>query len=194
MPASAKQDMSRDVGKLEGSVALLTKLAFGIIGLLGLLVAGGFAIYSQLDELKTDLALSKRDISAVNEKLANLQNDVSAIRKGQSSAVEMLTRLDDRLSAMTHTPPPPVLALQINPAEAEFIRQYLKKVTGLKPIVKAGYKMGDIVPAHQLLDFPSFLKTKLPNLENTKYTVDEKGSIIIASTAEGRVLAVLSAA
>ena len=191
MATSPKSDLSRYVGKLEGIVALLVKLAIGVLGLLGLLVAGGFSIHSQLDALKTELALAERDIGVANDKLTSLQGDVGKIRDAQSSAATTLARLEDRLSAMAQVPSPPISALQISTAEAGFIRDYLTKLTGLKPIVKAGYKIGDLVSADQLLDFPSLLQEKLPKLKNTKYTVDEKGSIIIASADQHRVLAVL---
>jgi hypothetical protein len=58
-----------------------------------------------------------------------------------------------------------------------------------KPMVEAGYKVGDTIPEDRLLDFSAVLTQGVPKLKNTSYTIDQNGSIIIAS--ENRIVAIL---
>ena len=57
----------REIGKPSGRLALLKMLAIGILGLFGLIVAGGFSLHSQLDKLKIELVSAKRDLEITNE-------------------------------------------------------------------------------------------------------------------------------
>jgi hypothetical protein len=90
----------REIGKPGGRLALLTMLAIGILGLFGLIVAGGFSLHSQLDKLKIELVSAKRDLEITNERLVSLQREVGQIQQEQPSAAA--TR---RLSATQPTSP-----------------------------------------------------------------------------------------
>jgi hypothetical protein len=159
----------------------------GTLGLLGLIVVDGFSLHYQLDNLKKELALAKRDIETANKNMMSLQLDVSQIRQDQSSAAVSLTRLEDRLSAL-----PVSSVLQITAAEGKIIREFFVRLDALKPMAQVGYKVGDAVPSDQLLDFSVLLTEKLPKLKSTKYTIDQDRSIIIASETGNRVIAILS--
>jgi septal ring factor EnvC (AmiA/AmiB activator) len=163
-------------------------LAIGVLALLGL-VAGGFLLHSRLDKLETELAFAKRDVESTNERLMSLQREVSQIRQDQSSAAAMIARLDNRLSAMAQPTSPQNNELQITPVEAKLIREFLMKIDAFKPMVEAGYKVGDSIPEDQLLDFSAVLTQGMPKLKNTNYTIDQTGSIIIVS--ENRIVAIL---
>jgi hypothetical protein len=169
-----------------GSIALWPILAIGIL-VLGLIVGGGFSLYSQLNKLKIELALAKRDIETKNEKLMSLQRE--AIQQDQSSAAAMLTRPKDQSSAMAQPTSPPNSALQITATEAELIREFLVKIDAFRPMVRAGYKVGDTIPDDRQLDFSVLLTEKVPKLQNINYTIDQNGSIIIVS--ENRIIAIL---
>jgi hypothetical protein len=84
-------------------------------------------------------------------------------------------------------------AWQITPTENKAIREFLEKVNGLDPIVEAGYKVGDKIPSDKLRDFSIILTEKVPLLKNTRYTIDQKASVLIVS-GEDRVVAILSTA
>lgn len=187
----AKQDLGRDVGKLEGSVVILTRFAFAIVALLGLLVAGGFFILSQLNEVKVDVAVVKNDIHALSVKLAKLDHNIGEIRQAQMSAASVLGRVDDRLAALGKQRLPHLPTIQITADEATFIRSYIAKYTGMKILISGTYEVGDTIPADRLRDFPKEIEAKIPKLARTKFTIDEKRSILIVSAEDRRVLAIL---
>lgn len=193
--ANSKSDLNRDVGKLEGSVGLLTKLSFAIISLLGLVVAGGMTIFVQISNIKTDLALAAKDIAAANEKLVKIDGEVSGVRRGQLTLTEVLARVERRVLNSAPDPGGSLIEARLGPVfvadEEMFIRDYIKKTTGLKPMVKTGYKVGDVIPSDRLIDFPTELMRKIPRLKSAKYTVDEKERIIIVSAESNRVIALL---
>lgn len=176
----------RGIGKPSGRLALLMMLAIGILGLFGLIVAGGFSLHSQLDKLKIELVSAKRDLEITNERLVSLQREVGQIRQEQPSVAA--TRPEDRLSATQPTSPLNNV-LRINAVEAKFIREFLLKLDAFKPMVKAGYKVGDTIPEDRLLDFSAVLTEMVPKLNSTRYTIDQNGSIIIVS--ENRIVAIL---
>lgn len=173
----------RGIGKPSGRLALLMMLAIGILGLFGLIVAGGFSLHSQLDKLKIELVSAKRDLEITNERLVSLQREVGQIRQEQPSVAA--TRPEDRLSATQPTSPLNNV-LRINAVEAKFIREFLLKLDAFKPMVKAGYKVGDTIPEDRLLDFSAVLTEMVPKLNSTRYTIDQNGSIIIVS--ENRIV------
>ena len=156
----------REIGKPGGRLALLTMLAIGILGLFGLIVAGGFSLHSQLDKLKIELVSAKRDLEITNERLVSLQREVGQIRQQPTSPLNNV--------------------LRINAVEAKFIREFLLKLDAFKPMVKAGYKVGDTIPEDRLLDFSAVLTEMVPKLNSTRYTIDQNGSIIIVS--ENRIV------
>jgi hypothetical protein len=71
------------------------------------------------------------------------------------------------------------------------VRAFLEKVNGLDPIVEAGYKVGDKIPSDKLRDFSVVLAESVPTLKNTRYTIDQRFSVIIVS-GEDRVVAILA--
>lgn len=173
-------------------------VTIGILGLLGLIVVSlYYQLYSLKSELKAELALAKGSVA--DEKLMSLQREVSQIQQDQSSAASKLARLEDRLSAVSQPgvsqPIPPLnnILMQITAVEGKLIREFLVNLNGLDPRVEAGYKVGDRIPNDKLLDFSLLLVEKVPKLKNTRYTIDEKSSIIIVSE-ENRVVAILSTA
>jgi hypothetical protein len=173
-------------------------VTIGILGLLGLIVVSlYYQLYNLKTELKAELALAKGSVT--EERLMSLQREVSEIRQEQSSAASKLARLEDWLSAVSQpgvsqpTPPLNGILLQITAVEGKLIREFLVKLNGLDPRIEAGYKVGDRIPNDKLLDFSILLTEKVPKLKNTRYTIDEKSSIIIVSE-ENRVVAILSTA
>jgi hypothetical protein len=202
--ANSKPDIGRDVGKLEGSVGLLTKFSFAIIGLLGLVVAGGITILLQLGDIKSDLALAKKDIAYVSEKMAKIDANTSETQRAQSSAAVVLARIDQRLSAQREQQLSPQIPIfQISDAEAQFVREYLNKIGMFDKVnalsdaanttLKVDHKVGDTIPNAPLFEFPSELLFKLPKLKGSKFTI-ENDAVLIVSAEDRRVLAIISKA
>jgi hypothetical protein len=175
---------------------------FGLLGLLGLLVALlYFQLYNLKKDLKSEVTVAKDNAQDTIERLTSLEREVSQIRQDQSSVGSILTRLENQISAIPQNSPPvskspavpPDNALRIAPDEKKRVREFLENVNGLDPIVEAGYKVGDKIPSDKLRDFSVILTEKVPTLKKTRYTIDQRASIIIVSE-EDRVVAILSTA
>jgi hypothetical protein len=175
-------------------------VAFGILGLLGLLVALlYYQLYNLKENLKSEVAVAKDHAQDMIERLASLEREVGQIQQNQSSIGSIVTRLENQLSVTPHNPPPiskppdtpPDNTLRITPDEKKLVREFLEKVNGLDPIVEAGYKVGDKIPSDKLRDFSVVLTEKVPTLKKTRYTIDQRASVVIVSE-EDRVVAVLS--
>jgi len=177
-------------------------VTFGRLGLLALIVALlYYQLYSLKAGLESEIALAKEHARDTNQKLTVLELETSQIGQDQSSMRSALARLESQTSATPQSSPPisklpgtPTNdAWQITPTENKAIREFLEKVNGLDPIVEAGYKVGDKIPSDKLRDFSIILTEKVPLLKNTRYTIDQKASVLIVS-GEDRVVAILSTA
>ena len=176
-------------------------VTFGILGLFGLIVALlYYQLYNLKEDLKSEVAVAKDHARDTNDKLTNLDSEVSQIRQDQSSAGSALARLESQISAIPQSSPSisapapaPNNAWRISLAEKKLVREFLEKVNGLDPIVEAGYKVGDKIPSDKLRDFSAILTERVPMLKKTRYTIDQRTSIIIVSE-EDRVVTILSTA
>ena len=175
-------------------------VTFGILGLLGLLVALlYYQLYNLKENLKSEVAVAKAHAQDTIERLTSLEREVGQIQQNQSSIGSILTRLENQISAIPQnappisTPPaaPPDNAWRITPDEKKLVREFLEKVNGFDPIIEFGYKVGDKIPSNMLRDFSVILTEKVPTLKKTRYTIDQRFSIIIVS-GEDRVVAILS--
>ena len=175
-------------------------VTFCILGLLALLVALlYYQLYNLKENLKSEVAVAKDHAQDTIERLTSLEREVGQTQRNQSSIGSILTRLENQISAIPHNPPPiskPPNApldntLRITPDEKKLVREFLEKVNGFDPIVEAGYKVGDKIPSDKLRDFSVVLTEKVPTLKKTRYTIDQKASVIIVSD-EDRVVAILS--
>jgi hypothetical protein len=177
-------------------------VTFGGLGLLALIAASlYYQFYSLKGDLGSEVTHAKEHARDTNEKLIVLEREMSQIGQEQSSIGSALARLESQISARQQNSPPisrspeaPTSnAWQTTPAENRAVREFLEKVNGLDPIVEAGYKVGDKIPSDKLRDFSIILTEQVPLLKNTRYTIDQKASIIIVS-GEDRVVAILSTA
>ena len=189
MASARKTDRIRDI------------VTFGILGLFALIVALlYYQLYNLKEDLKSEVAVAKDHARDTNEKLTNLKSEVSQIRQDQSSAGSALARLESQISAIPQSSPSisgpapaPNNAWRISLAEKKLVREFLEKANGLDPIVEAGYKVGDKISSDKLRDFSAILTERVPTLKKTRYTIDQRASVIIVSE-EDRVVAILSTA
>ena len=121
--ATKPSDFGRDLGKLEGSVDVLSKLSFAVIGFLIAIVAGGIFLLVQINDLKSTVTEIKRDIASAIERLAKLEQTAENVKKGQNSANSSIGRLEILLRAQLHPGPQELL---ISPDDAQIIRSVLK--------------------------------------------------------------------
>ena len=180
-------------------------VTFGVLGLLGVVVALMYYQFHNLkDDLRSEVALAKEHAQNTNERLLSLERDVSEVQRDQSSARSVVANIKEQISGLAQNlppmqnlppnpkpPPEQPNAWQITSAENKKVRAFLEKVNGLDPIVEAGYRVGDKIPSDKLRDFSVILTDNVPTLKNTRYTIDQKSSIIIVS-GEDRVVAILA--
>ena len=186
VPKSPAPDYGRDLGKLEGSVAVLTRLSFAVLGFLTLIVAGGFALFLQIGQLRSDLtAQISQTRSDLSERIVRLESAVAQLQSGQSSSAAALSRIESRLAVLV---PSTVAPLQLSADDQNILRASLKfdPATAYKNIVD----VGAIVANAKLLNFPDAVVAKIPVLKGDTYTFDIKGRILIVS-AEQHVLAIV---
>ena len=180
-------------------------VTFGALGLLGVVVALMYYQFHNLkDDLRSEVVLAKEHAQNTNERLLSLERDVSEVQRDQSSARSVVANIKEQISGLAQNlppmqnlppnpkpPPEQPNAWQITSAENKKVRAFLEKVNGLDPIVEAGYRVGDKIPSDKLRDFSVILTDNVPTLKNTRYTIDQKSSIIIVS-GEDRVVAILA--
>lgn len=188
---ATKPDLGRDVGKLEGSVSLLTKLSFTIIGFLGIVAAGGAAILIQFGGLSNEIALVRKDVSTANEKLTKIERDMAEVRTAQSSVASVLGRIETQVTRQAPpSPSPQMLALKMSPNDTRTLWEILGKIP--PPMINfVSVKLGEKLPMNtMLLDFPTELISKVPQLKGLKYTFDQN-SIVIVDATDNRVMAIV---
>jgi hypothetical protein len=175
----------RDLGKLEGSVNILTKMTFAVISILTVIVAGGIALLIQMSTLKSDLENAKNDISS---RLDKIETAIANMTSGQSSVSGALSRIENRLAELSRPAPQPQL-LALSNEDRSMIREQLKFDPDV--VYKGIGKLGEVVTNAKLLDFPDELIQKIPALKGTRYTFDIKAEILILSMPEQRIVAIV---
>lgn len=94
------------LGGIEARVDLVQKMVWAVIGLLGALVTGAFALYSQIGDLKTNVAVVKTTAATINERVTRIDKSVESVLASGVTASSALSRIEARLSAMSLQQPP----------------------------------------------------------------------------------------
>lgn len=185
MARPAPPDYGRDLGKFEGSVDVLKALAFAVVGILGIIVAGGVALLVQVYEVKSDLSDAKRDIRDAKRDIASALGRLTQLETGQATATGSLSRIESQLSAALRPAP----QLLISSEDAKTIRSMLRSQPGTE--YKGVGRLGEVLTDVNLLDFPDDVLKRFPLLQSMRYVFDGKGEILIASLPEQRVVAII---
>ena len=93
-------------------------MVWAVIGLLGALVTGAFALYSQIGDLKTDVAVVKTTAATINERVTRIDKSVESVLASGVTASSALSRIEARLSAMSLQQQPNLACLNLYPLEA----------------------------------------------------------------------------
>jgi hypothetical protein len=114
-----------------------------------------------------------------------LEIAVAELKGGQTSANNTLSRIDKRLAEAQQLP-----ALALTAEQFELLHTVLKFDPELA--YKGIGRQGDILPPDaKLFDYPSVVTDKIPALKGTQYTFDMKQQILIVSSADRRIIAVV---
>jgi len=192
--ASAPASYDRDLGKLEGSVGVLTTLTFTVIGFLVAIAGGGifllwqfYDVKSSLDETKRNVADALVRIGKIETATSGIKGAVSELQGGQVAASGAFSRIESYIVAALRGQNAPQLLISFD--DAQTIRATLK--FDPDQAYKGEGKLGDILADTKFFDFPSDLVSKFPQLKAMRYTFDAKGQILIASLPEKRVVAIV---
>lgn len=182
-------DYGRDLGKLEGAVDVLSKLAIAILSILVAIIVGGIGLFVQISDLKSVVTQAQNDIKSAAEKLRIVESAIGDLRAGQVASNNILTRIDSNVAALRSQNTPPQLPLNISADDAQFIRASIKfdPAAAYQIVGKIGQRLTDA----KLLEFPEAVLKRLPDLQSYRYVFDLKGQLLIASAADQRVVAIV---
>ncbi len=145
---------------------LVQKMTWGVIALLGTLIAGAAALYVQIGDVRTDVAVMKSTLGAMKEQQSAIQESLRSIEaKTQAS----LSRIENKLASnqAPGTPEPP---LNLADSEIDLLRTVLKGARTGRPVEA---KMGDQVPDGAIKALPSNIIDKIPRLRDYGYAYDQ---------------------
>jgi septation ring formation regulator EzrA len=86
------------VAGIEARLGLVQKMVWGVIALLGTLLAGAAALYVQIGDLRTDLAVVKTNVTAINDRVVKMDKSIDEVRADETRIRETLTRIETKHS------------------------------------------------------------------------------------------------
>jgi hypothetical protein len=155
---------------IEGRLGILSKMIWTVVGLLGTLLIAAFALYSQLGDIKTDLAVLKSTVGVIGDRQAKIEESVRSL---ESKALASLNRIETRLL------PTGTLALaplDLEPDQIAFLRDALKPRRTDKPTLA---KIGNLFADSKFPYVPDYIVEKIPKLKGLRYTYDQSGAILL---------------
>jgi hypothetical protein len=188
------------LGGIEARVDLVQKMVWAVIGLLGALVTGAFALYSQIGDLKTDIAVVKTTVATINERLTRIDKSVESVLASGVTASSALSRIEARLSAMSLQQPNPLVVsvpprgptplyeITFTDGEKQLIREFINPI---RVAESPAYQIGEIAPVTSLSMLPEPIVAKIPRLTGLRYAVDRGGTILIVDGATYRIAAII---
>jgi hypothetical protein len=204
--------LSRDIGSPQSSVdkqfenvnrqiARSDYYIFGLYGLIGAVIGGGFLLRSDLGDIKAQVVKSgaeieglRRDMTTVQGRIGAIETNTSQIVSGQNQMVaiqrQMAVNLEQINSKISAAPTPQLLAL--SPDEEQTIREFFGLNKGQPSPEKPKYGFGEIISDAKPL--PNDLVTKLPKLKGFKYTFDPSNNSALIVGADDRIVAIIKQA
>lgn len=159
---------------LEGRVDLLQKWLWGVTGLLGTILAAAVAIYSQVGDVKTDIAVIKTSVTNISGRLERMEKGLDDIRNDGRTILGRLRPAEPAPRPPTRDPRDIIAGFWVTDAEAKLIRELLQapQKTDAPPKIALWSR----VPEATLI--PDELVGKLPKLKGLRYAVDPGNNAI----------------
>jgi hypothetical protein len=183
---------------LEDRVDLLQKWLWGLAGLLGTVLAAAAAIFYQLSDLKTDVAVVKANVSNVSDRLARIEKTVDEIRP---EIGQIRTETGQILSRVSRAEPPPaprpqqpdqrnvIAGFYVTDGEAKLLRELLR--VPQKTDAPATIGLWQRAPESLLKPIPDDVTGKLPKLKGLRYAIDPGNNAIALVEPSGTVIATI---
>jgi hypothetical protein len=197
----------RTIREINASFTVFQTMVWTIIGFLGALLIGAAAIYFQIGDLKTDLAVVKTGTSNIVERLIAFDGRLTALDSrvagldGRLATVDknlQEMRADDRLlrainrveSQGSPKTDPVVGGFYVTAYEATLIMQFLRPPTRADKL--GNLSVGSQVDEARLHPLPEDLVRKAPRLKGIRYAIDDDNySIALAAPNTDVVFVIL---
>jgi hypothetical protein len=181
---------------LEDRVALLQKWLWGLAGLLGTVLAAAAAIFYQLSDLKTDVAVVKTNVGNVSDRLARIEKTVDEIRPeiGQirmetGQILSRVSRAEPPPAPRPQQPDPVIAGFYVTDGEAKLLRELLG--VPQKTDARATIGLWQRAPESLLKPIPDDVAGKLPKLKGLLYAIDPSNNAIALTEPSGVVIATI---
>lgn len=187
-PQSSQNNSTSAKPRSERSLRNLAGGAFAIVALLFVVACVLAAIaFGQIQSLKSDIALLRRELLPVKERFAKLE-EAENQRRDEEQEQEAQKRSQtgkDRSAAEARTDP---LPLSLTREEIQLVREYIKPApssASAEPVINVGDAVGGA-----LIALPSALTDKVPKLVGARFTT-RNGSIVLVKKDSRQADAVL---
>lgn len=168
---------------------LVQKITWAIVAMLGTLIAGAAAIYFQIGEIRTDVAVLKANLASLKEQQSSIQETLrSTGEKTLASLSQIESKLPVRGGPISQPDDAP---LTLSDSDIELIRNVLKP---LKTGQTQEAKLGDEVPDRNVRVLPRTVTDKIPRLASYSYFHDAGGSVVLVSNRTRRVVQIIEPA
>jgi hypothetical protein len=172
--------------KTDGLVGRIGSPAFALLSLLVVITCAGAAIaLGQINSLKSDVALLRRELIPLRERLEKLEQQM---KRDADQRQEAQNRSDAEKEKSGAGIPTDQTALSLSQEEVQLIRDYIKAAPSAG-IAAPAIKVGDPVGA-ATIPLPSPLTEKVPKLAGARFTT-RNGTIIISTKNSRRADIVL---
>jgi hypothetical protein len=181
---------------IEARFDFLRNIVWVVIGLLGALLAGAFALSNQIGEIKTDVALLKSQSSEFTQK------QTAVLESLKSTAEGALARVENRLASLTtgqglqqtsNLEEP----LKLSRLDTLLIRSLLKPVKTGRPLeIKVGDEVKEVISADRvsiiptIAPLPAELTDEVTKFKGLSFAYDPSGAVLIVSPSR-RVVAII---
>jgi hypothetical protein len=160
-------------------------MVWTIIGLLGALLVGAIAIYVQIGDLKTDVAVIKTNITNLVERFSKVEKAVEDSRADQVQILRTIGGIESRLPK----PDPIVAGFYLTASEASAIAFFLRPP--LKSDKPPTFTIGSRVSENMLRPLPNDLLAKVPRLNGVRYVIDANNAIALVAPGTDVVFAIV---
>lgn len=170
-------------------INLIQTLLWIVLGSLGAIFAGAIAIYVQVGEIKSALAVQDSKLEGISKRLATLEEGT---RSRDARLLREIVGLGAKLDQRSL---PGIQPLNLADGEITFLRAYFKirapTTAGVGNVVAAKYySVGDVYSG-ETNRFPDDVAQKLPKLKGLNYTLDEHSGAMLITNAASAIVAIV---
>jgi hypothetical protein len=185
---AARKNARSSEPRKQPSIGTIAGAAFGIVALLLVVACVLAAIaFGQIQSLKSDIALLRRELLPVKERFAKLEEAENERRdeEQQQEAQKRFKIGKDRTAAEARSDRIP---LSLTREEIQLVREYIKpapSAASAEPVINVGDAVGGA-----MIPLPSALTDKVPKLAGARFTT-RNGAIVLVKKDSRQADAVL---